>query len=748
MGRGGYDEEGIPLFETRVAKGRVAYRSFAVTVFLGICLIWSYRLIHIPAAEVEGRWAWIGMFVAELWFGFYWIITQAVRWNPTYRYPFKDRLMSRYREKLPAVDIFICTADPKIEPPSLVVNTVLSVLAYNHPPEKLSVYLSDDGGSEFTFYALLEASRFSKHWIPFCKKFKVEPRSPAAYFAGSSSPQDAAFAGEWLAIKKLFEDMKRRIEMAVEVGISEEIKNQHKGFSEWSSKVTKQDHHSIVQIIVDGRDSNAVDNDKRPLPTLVYLAREKRPHYRHNFKAGSMNALIRVSSEISNAPIILNLDCDMYSNDPDAVQEALCFFMDEERGHQVSYVQHPQCFENLTKNDLYFNSASAVHKIELAGLDGFGGALYCGTGCFHSRQSLCGQTYSDNCRRELDNGPRNDVKDRTAHELEEAAKALANCSYEIGSQWGKEMGLVYGCPVEDIVTGLTIQCRGWKPVYYYPERRPAFLGFAPISLGPALLQYKRWAEGLFQIFFSKYCPFFYGHGNIKLGAQMGYCVYLLWAPTSFPTLFYVAVPSLCLLRDIALFPEVTSPWFLPFAYVFIARNMCSVAEALASGDTLKAWWNSQRMVLIRRTTSYLFAFVDTVTRQLGFSETTFAVTSKVSDDDVSARYGREVMEFSDLCNVFSVIVVTLAILNLFALVNVAAKMAWGVEVALGAFRNLAVQIFLSWVLFTLYLPVYEAMVVRKDKGRLPSSVVFRAAVVATVAYFLPVLSKKFVGIRL
>ena len=28
------------------------------------------------------------------------------------------------------------------------------------------------------------------------------------------------------------------------------------------------------------------------LPTLVYMAREKRAHYHHNFKAGAMNALV------------------------------------------------------------------------------------------------------------------------------------------------------------------------------------------------------------------------------------------------------------------------------------------------------------------------------------------------------------------------------------------------------------------------------------------------------------------------
>ncbi|KAI8553034.1 hypothetical protein RHMOL_Rhmol06G0313900 [Rhododendron molle] len=643
--------EAQPLFETEVSKGtKLAYRVYAVTVLIGICSIWVYRSMNIPTAEEKGRWAWIGMFMAELWFGFYWIITQSVRWNVTHRYTFKDRLINRYGDKLPAVDIFVCTADPTMEPPTMVISTVLSVMSYNYPPDKLSVYLSDDGGSEFTFHALLEASRFSKHWIPFCKKFSVEPRSPLAYFAQNSKPEDPKVAKEWLAIKKLYEEMKCRIESAIEKGcISKDIRDQHKGFSEWNSEVTKQDHQPIVQILIDRRNPDAVDDDGHQLPTLVYVAREKRPQFPHNFKAGSMNSLIRVSSEISNAPIILNVDCDMYSNNSDAIKEALCFFMDKERGHMISYVQYPQSYDNITKNDIYSN-----------------------------------------------------------------------------------MGLVYGCLVEDIITGLTIQCRGWKPVYYNPERT-AFLGVAPNTLDISLVQHKRWCEGMFQIFLSKYCPFTYGYDKIKLGAQTGYCLYLLWAPNSIALLYYLIIPSICLLHGIPLFPEVSSLWFLPFAYVYAARNACGIAEALACGDTLKAWWNSQRMWYFRRTTSYLFAFIDTITRQLGFSQSAFSITAKVVDDDVLERYEEGTMEFGTSSVMFTIIA-TLSLLNFFGFTAGILKIIWGYGFAEG----LTVQIGLCLVVVVINLPVYQALFLRDDNGRIPSSVVFKSLVLASLACLIPV----------
>jgi len=74
-------------------------------------------------------------------------------------------------------------------------------MTYNYPSEKLSVYLSDDGGSILTFYALYEASLFSKHWLPYCRKYDIEPRSAAAYFASMPTPNGAAHSADLSSIK-------------------------------------------------------------------------------------------------------------------------------------------------------------------------------------------------------------------------------------------------------------------------------------------------------------------------------------------------------------------------------------------------------------------------------------------------------------------------------------------------------------------------------------------------------------------
>lgn len=66
---------------------------------------------------------------------------------------------------------------------------------------------------------------------------------------------------------------------------------------------------------------------------------------------------------ISNGQIILNVDCDMYSNNSQSVRDALCFFMDEEKGHEIAFVQFPQNFENITENDIYGNSLRTISEV-------------------------------------------------------------------------------------------------------------------------------------------------------------------------------------------------------------------------------------------------------------------------------------------------------------------------------------------------------------------------------------------------
>ncbi|KAK9994693.1 hypothetical protein SO802_024396 [Lithocarpus litseifolius] len=87
------------------------------------------------------------------------------------------------RWHFPALDVLICMADLYKEPAIRLVSTALSVMAYDYQTEKILVYVSDDGGSQLTLFACMEAAKFASHGLPFCRKMNIIDRSPEAYFA-------------------------------------------------------------------------------------------------------------------------------------------------------------------------------------------------------------------------------------------------------------------------------------------------------------------------------------------------------------------------------------------------------------------------------------------------------------------------------------------------------------------------------------------------------------------------------------
>ncbi|KMZ60531.1 Cellulose synthase-like CSLE, family GT2 [Zostera marina] len=734
------EKDDSPLFEAKPAGRERSCRRLAIgSTILGILLILVYRWTHIPTGGKLERFVWIGMFISEIWFGFYYVLTQACCWNPLYYSTFKDRLSHRFEKELPAIDIFVCTADSIMEPPILVVNTILSAMAMDYPQQKLAIFLSDDGASKLMFYGLLEAIEFSKQWIPFCKEFSIQQRSPSAYFS-TISVENAGLMDtnndEITAIRKMYKEMEERIQNA-------ENKNnthpnhllsllQRKGFVDWKFVSSNpNDHRTVLQILNDGRELEQVDDQGSSLPTVVYLAREKSPNHFHNFKAGALNALIRVSSGITNAPIILTLDCDMTVNNSEIAREALCILMDK-TGDDVGYVQFPQNFRNTTKNNIYGDFIDISSKFDLQGMNALGGPLYIGTGCFFRRCSIIGKKYvgdsSDLLQWRKEGGIVN--TDERISMLEQKSRVYASCTYEQNTLWGKEMGVKYGVIVEDALTGLSIQCNGWKSVWLSPERK-GLMGIAPITLTQILVQRKRWSEGWFQIFLSRYNPFLYGNGKIGILLQMAYSSYYLWAPFSVVFLFYVLLSSFALLKGVAAFPQylVDTIWLCDELGL-----LDSFDGAIVTGETLIGYWNIQRGWIIMRVVSFLFGFIDTILIKLGITNSAFVVTVKTTDEYVLERYEKEVMDFSPSPPMLNILGIFVTI-ELFCFIGVIVKMMM-MRCTTIILERLFLQFVMNGMMIAVNLPIYNALFFRRDGGSISFSVTLNSLIFAMFSCLL------------
>lgn len=64
----------------------------------------------------------------------------------------------------------------------------------------------------------------------------------------------------------------------------------------WPGNNTK-DHPGMIQVFLG--QSGGSDAEGNELPRLVYVSREKRPGFQHHKKAGAMNALVRISRNLS-----------------------------------------------------------------------------------------------------------------------------------------------------------------------------------------------------------------------------------------------------------------------------------------------------------------------------------------------------------------------------------------------------------------------------------------------------------------
>ncbi|KAM0040971.1 putative cellulose synthase (UDP-forming) chromatin regulator PHD family [Helianthus debilis subsp. tardiflorus] len=659
----------VPIASSKINPYRmvIVARLFILAIFL------RYRLMN-PVQDGFGLW--LTSVICEIWFAFSWILDQFPKWFPIDRETYLDRLSLRYEREgepnmLCPVDVFVSTVDPLKEPPLVTANTVLSILAMDYPVDKISCYISDDGASMLSFESLSETAEFARKWVPFCKKFAIEPRAPEMYFSDKidylKDKVQPTFVKERRAMKREYEEFKVRINALV----AKAMKAPAEGWimqdgTPWPGNNTK-DHPGMIQVFLG--QSGGTDVEGNELPRLVYVSREKRPGFQHHKKAGAMNALVRVSGVLTNAPFMLNLDCDHYLNNSKAAREAMCFLMDPQIGRKVCYVQFPQRFDGIDRHDRYANRNTVFFDINMKGLDGIQGPVYVGTGCVFRRQALYGydppkgpkrpkmvscdccpcfgrrkknpkfekhgdveniQGYNDDDKELLKSQMNFEKKfgqsaifvtstlmvdggvppsSSPASLLKEAIHVIS-CGYEDKTEWGLELGWIYGSITEDILTGFKMHCRGWRSIYCMPKR-PAFKGSAPINLSDRLNQVLRWALGSVEIFFSRHSPLLYGYkgGNLKWLERFAYVNTTVYPFTALPLLAYCTLPAICLLTGKFIMPEISTLASLFFISLFLSIFATGILELRWSGVSIEEWWRNEQFWVIGGVSAHLFAVI-------------------------------------------------------------------------------------------------------------------------------------------
>ncbi|KFK28955.1 hypothetical protein AALP_AA7G070400 [Arabis alpina] len=705
------------------------YRIYAVVHTCGIIAL-MYHHGHSLLTRRSSPLITSLLLLSDVVLAFMWATTTCLRLYPVHRSEYPERYGAK-PEDFPKLDVFICTADPYKEPPLMVANTALSVMAYDYPADKISVYVSDDGGSPLTLFALMEAAKFSKHWLPFCKKNNVQDRSPEVYFSKYSHPKD----DEANNIKMMYEDMKSRVEHVVHSGkVKPEFItcDQFRGvFDLWTNKFTRHDHPTIIQVL----QNSEVDMDetkKHVMPNLIYLSREKSKGSHHYFKAGALNTLLRVSAVMTNSPVILTLDCDMYSNDPTTPVRVLCYLTDREIKSCLGYVQFPQKFQGISKNDIYASEFKRLFDINMIGFDGLMGPNFVGTGCFFNRRCFYGSP-SNLISPEINELGPNWIVDNPfkAQDVLELAHNVAGCNYECNTNWGSKIGFKYGSLVEDYYTGYRLHCEGWRSIFCSPKK-VAFYGDSPKSLIDVVSQQKRWAIGLLEVSLSRYSPITYGVKSTGLLMGIGYCQYAFWPFWLIPLFIYGFLPQLAIVYGVSVFPKTYDLWFWLYIFLFFGAYAQDLLDFVLEGGSYHGWWNDQRIWMIRGFSSFFYGFIEFTLKSLNLSTHGFNLTSKANDDEEqSKRYEQEIFDFGPSSPMFLPMTMV-AIMNLLAVV-------WGLYGLFFRGERFILELMLASFATVNSFPIYEAMFLRKDRGKLPKYVCFLAGILT----FVPIVSSYF-----
>ncbi|KAF8401837.1 hypothetical protein HHK36_012783 [Tetracentron sinense] len=709
-----------PLHVCRVQQPQASIsRIHSLVHSMAILALFYYRVsILFDSTRDKPTLAWALIFASELLLSFIWLLNQAQRWRPVSRTAFPERLPAD--KELPAIDVFICTADPKREPTVEVMNTVLSAMSLDYPPEKLSVYLSDDGGSSLTLYAMQEALFFARSWLPFCRMYGVKTRCPKVYFSesedGHSHSQSTEFMADRETIKSKYELFKDRVERARE--------NEGIGYT----SVTSDQNPSPLVEVIHVKSNVAMDMDQAEIPLLVYVSRENRPTHPHHFKAGALNVLLRVSGVLSNSPYILVLDCDMNCNDPTSARQAMCFLLDPKISHSLSFVQFPQNFYNISENDIYDCQLRSFIKILWPGYDGHRGPFLSGTGVYIKRKSLYGSpTPKDIDLIQLKQcfGPSNEfiaslcqihqcntIGNEDSSNVLQETRLLASCTYEKHTQWGEQARFI-------------LHCNGWTSVYCQPSR-PAFLGSTTVSMNDIFIQQTRWNCGLLQVGFSRFCPLTYGTLRMSVLQSMCYGFLAFRSLFSIPLLCFATIPQLCLFNGIPIYPKVTDSWFIVFAFVFVSALCKHLSEVLLSGGSFRIWRNEQRIWMLRSVTVYFFGFLDVAMKWIGKRGTGFVPTSKVIDKEHIERYQMGKFDFQ-APTMLLVPLIALVVLNMETFIG-----GVGRVIIETSYDKMFGQIFHTFFILTISYPVIEGMIQRKDRGRVPTSVTLLSVIFSII----------------
>ncbi|KAK6162196.1 hypothetical protein DH2020_002037 [Rehmannia glutinosa] len=679
----------------------------------------------------DARWLWMMSIICELWFAFSWLLDQLPKLCPVNRATDLNVLKEKFetpspanptgKSDLPGIDIFVSTADPEKEPPLVTANTILSILAADYPVEKLSCYVSDDGGALLTFEAMAEAASFANLWVPFCRKHDIEPRNPESYFSLKKDPfknkvrQD--FVKDRRRVKREYDEFKVRIN-----GLPDSIRRRSDAYNAREEikalklrrqnaedetlealKVSRQRGWRMVMLKPPSDETlyGTADSSPLTLPKLtfgfpclsMFLVKRDQTGFRVRF----MSALVASFA----GPHFMGSTRPARKTTP-AVAAVVLLVVRKVRRFKSAPEDHRALRMGDSDDDemnpsliskRFGNSSLLIDSIPVA--------------------EFQGRPLADHPAVKNGRPPGALTIPRELLDASTVAEAISviSCWYEDKTEWGNRVGWIYGSVTEDVVTGYRMHNRGWKSIYCV-TKRDAFRGTAPINLTDRLHQVLRWATGSVEIFFSRNNALL-ASSKMKILQRIAYLNVGIYPFTSLFLIVYCFLPALSLFSGQFIVQSLDVTFLTYLLGITLTLCALAVLEIKWSGINLEEWWRNEQFWLIGGTSAHLAAVLQGLLKVIAGIEISFTLTSKSAGDENDDEFADlYILRWSSLM----IPPITIMITNLIA---IAVGVSRTIYSAIPQWSRLLGGVFFSfWVLAHLY-PFAKGLMGRR--GRTPRS---------------------------
>ena len=542
--------EGMPSFagntRSQLKKRTLLFRYLAIINLSlgGWYLIW--RTTH--SINWDAWWISLPLLGAEIYSYIGGMIFIIGLWRPLVRQvkSLGQNVPNMPRNQWPTVDVFITCYS---EPAEMVEKTAQAALSLDYPPEKLRVYILDDGNdpkmrqmAEQLCLEDLQAPEMQSH----AQMLKAEHKD---LIAQQAKLEDA------LALLQSKEEEEEDCSSQVEIQQIATLLNPQQ------YTLTEQVVEAIKAIKISIHQQGMALSD---LARCRYIARPKPEGRAHHAKAGNINYAI--FSGKTKGEFILTLDADHIPK-TQFLQRVLPYFfkynLHEGRyeSNTIAFVQTPQSFYNLPADDPFCHRAKLFYGPIQQGKDGLNSAFYTGTNALLRREALV-TTGLQNFSQSL-------AQDGDRLSEFELIGGLSSCSI-----------------TEDMNTAMRLHAAGWQSAYH---DEILAVGLAPDDLSSTLKQRLRWAQGTLQVLQTEN-PL--TKSGLSFWQRLQYFQTMYSYFSGFPTLVFLACPLVYFFTGIIPIEAFGADFVMHFAPVYTINRLTLLA--VVWGISASEVWRSEQ----------------------------------------------------------------------------------------------------------------------------------------------------------